>query len=535
MLALSLMLDTAVIILYFAAVFAIGFYHSRRERTSTDYFLAGRYVGWFAIGASLFATNIGSEHFIGLAGSGASTGMAVGCYEWSASFCLFLLGWLFVPFYLRSHVFTMPEFLERRYSPACRTYLTWVSLIAYIFTKISVALFAGGILIREVVGWDYMTSAILLVIATGVYTVAGGLAAVIYTDLFQAFILIGGAVVLTGLGLHQAGGFPGLREALPPDFFHMIKPIDHPSYPWLGTTVATIILGTWYWCTDQVIVQKTLSARNVTEARKGAIFCAALKILPMFILVLPGLIAKALWPNDVTGDNAYPLMVLRLMPPGLSGLMVAALLAALMSSLSSVFNSCSTLITMDIYKKMRPGASERTLVRVGRWATVGMVALSVAWIPFIRNLNHEIYQYLQAVSAYIGAPITATFLSGILWRGATPRAALVTLVAGGAMGAARFLLDILHNALQLDLGAWNAAVEFSFLNFAVVVFVVCMLLMVVVSRFTPPAPAARLREVTLRWEDVHASLETSPASSRSLALVTLLVGAVIVGLWRHFA
>ncbi|MFN0171179.1 MAG: sodium:solute symporter [Bryobacteraceae bacterium] len=529
------MLDTAVIVIYFLLVFGIGFYHSRHERTSAEYFLAGRHVGWFAVGASLFSTNIGSEHFIGLAGSGASTGLAVGCYEWSASFCLFFLGWLFIPFYLRSKVFTMPEFLERRYSPGCRWYLTVISLIAYIFTKISVALFAGGILIREVFGWDYMTSAVLLVIATGVYTVSGGLAAVIYTDLFQSIVLILGAIVLTAIGLEQAGGFAGLRQALPPDFFHMIKPIDDPSYPWLGTTVATLILGTWYWCTDQVIVQKTLSARNVHEARLGAIFCASLKILPVFILVLPGLIAKALWPTDVTGDNAYPLLVLRLMPAGLGGLMVAALLAALMSSLSSVFNSCSTLITMDVFKKLRPNASERTLVLVGRWSTVAIVGLSIAWIPFIRNLNNEIYQYLQSVSASIGAPITAVFFTGILWRGATPRAALITLIVGGLIGAGRFVLEVLHNALKLDLGALNRVANFSFLNFAVLIFLFCVALIVVISKMSEPVPAERLEQLTMNWNDLHGSLDTEARSRRSLAVLTLLVAAVIVGLWSHFA
>ena len=247
----------------------------------------------------------------------------------------------------------------------------------------------------------------------------------------------------------------------------------------------TLILGTWYWCTDQVIVQKTLSARGVSEARKGAFFCAGLKILPVFILVLPGLIAKALYP-DVNGDNAYPLLVTRLMPPGLSGLMVAALLAALMSSLSSVFNSCSTLLTMDVYRKLRPAASERRLVLVGRLSTGAIVAVSILWIPFIRNLNNEVYQYLQSVQAYVGAPITATFLLGILWRGATSTAALTTLITGGIIGASRFLLDILHNALKMDLGPLNAVVEYSFLNFSVWVFLFCIALMFAVSKLTAP-------------------------------------------------
>ena len=521
------MLDTAIIVLYFAVVFAIGFYHSRRERTSADYFLAGRHVGWFAIGASLFATNISSEHFIGLAGSGASSGLAVGCYEWSASFCLFLLGWLFVPHYLSSKVFTMPEFLERRFSPGCRWYLTIVSLFAYVFTKISVSLFAGGILIREVVGWDYMTSAVLLVVATGVYTIAGGLAAVIYTDLFQAFVLLAGAVLLTVLGMDHVGGFAGLRAALPADFFSMIKPIDHPVYPWLGTTVGTLILGIWYWCTDQVIVQKTLSARNVQHARLGTFFCAGLKILPVFILVLPGLIAKALWPAEVTGDNAYPLMVLRLLPAGLTGLMVAALLAALMSSLSSVFNSCSTLITMDVYKKWKPMASERNLVLVGRTSTGAIVLLSIAWIPFISYLNAEIYQYLQSVQAYVGAPITATFLVGILWRRATAKAALTTLVVGGLIGAARFILDILRNALGWDLGPLNAVVAFSFLNFSVVVFMLCAALMLGVSVMTGGPARDKTEGLTMNW--------AAPGRPRLAEVAfTAVIGIAILGLWFHF-
>ncbi|MDH4063233.1 MAG: sodium:solute symporter [Acidobacteriota bacterium] len=524
------MIDNAILALYLVVVLAVGFYFSRKERTSRDYFLAGQHVGWFAIGASVFATNIGSEHFIGLAGSGAATGLAVGAYEWSASFCLFLLAWVFVPHYLASRVFTMPEFLEKRFSRGARVYLTWVSLFAYVFTKISVSLFAGGILIREVFGWDYMTSAVLLVAATGVYTVAGGLAAVIYTDLVQSFILIAGAVLLTWVGLVEVGGFAGLRAALPPEFFHMVKPASDPVYPWTGTIIGTLILGTWYWCTDQVIVQKTLSAPNVDQARKGALFCAALKILPVFILVLPGLVAKALWPTEVTGDNAYPLLVLRLLPAGARGLMIAALLAALMSSLSSVFNSCSTLITMDVYKPRRPQSSERRLVFVGRWATVAMVAVSIVWIPFIRYLNAEIYQYLQSIQATVAAPITATFLVGILWRGATARAAIVTLLVGGAIGAARFLLDVLHNGAGYDLGALNAVVEFSFLNFSVALFALSMLLMWSVSRTGEPPPSTSVDWLTVDWTQ-----RIEGATSTSLAVGTAVIGGAIVFLWYHFA
>ncbi len=526
------MLDNIIIVSYFVVVFGIGLYHSRRQKTAQEYFLAGHSVGWFAVGASLFSTNISSEHFIGLAGSGATSGLAVGCYEWSASFCLFILGWLFVPYYMRSRVYTMPEFLERRFNAKCRWYLTIISLLAYVFTKISVHLFAGAILMREVLGWDYLTTSVLLVLATGVYTITGGLKAVIYTDLFQSFVLITGAVVLSVIGLEKAGGFAGLRATLPPDFFHMIKPINDPVYPWLGTTVGTMILGIWYWCTDQVIVQKTLSARGIKQAREGTFFCAALKILPVFILVLPGLIAKSLYPDVVTGDNAYPTLVLRLLPSGLIGLMVAALLAALMSAMSSVLNSCSTLITIDIYRKLRPETSERRLVLIGRIATAAVVVLSIAWIPFIRYLSNEIYQYLQSVQAYVGAPITATFLTGVLWRGATARAAFTTLVTGGVLGGIRFLLDVLRNAFHWDLGPLNAVVAFSFLNFSVIVFVLCVLLMVVVSKWSPRAPAQEISELTVQWKGKLSGEE--PRDRTRDVIWTVLVGGIILAMWIHF-
>ena len=525
------MLDNLVIITYFLIVFGIGIYYSRRPKeTTNEYFLAGHSIGWFAVGASLYSTNISSEHFIGLAGSGASSGLAVGCYEWSASFCLFILGWLFVPYYLKSKVFTMPEFLERRFDSRCRWYLTVVSLIAYVFTKISVHLFAGAILMRSVLGWDYLTTSILLVVATGIYTITGGLKAVIYTDLFQSFVLITGAVVLSGAGLYHVGGFSGLRAALPPDFFHMIKPASDPVYPWVGTIFGTMILGVWYWCTDQSIVQKTLSAKDLENARKGTFLCATLKILPVFILVLPGLIAKALYPTIVTGDNAYPTLVLRLLPRGLVGLMVAALLAALMSAMSSVLNSCSTLITMDIFRKTHPHASEKRLVNVGRLATGVIVVISILWVPLIKYLSNEIYQYLQSVQAYIGAPITATFLTGVLWKRATARAAFTTLITGGLLGAGRFVLDVMHDAFQVDLGVWNALVKFSFLNYSVIVFLFCVMLMVVISLLEPQRSAAAEEKLTVQWGGGGKRV-----FDRADLAWTGMVGTFIVGLWVHFS
>src|ERR1700690_3037116 len=384
--------DLVIIGVYFLIVFAIGFYFARKERSSPDYFLAGRNIGWFAIGASLFVSNISTEHFIGLAGSGATTGLAVGHFEWLACLILLVLGWVFVPFYLRSNVFTMPEFLERRFNRDCAVYLAAISILAYIFTKISVHLYAAAIVLERVVGWSPLTAAFILVIATGIYTIAGGLAAVIYTDLVQTLILIFGAVILTVIGMHQVGGFEGLRAALPASYFHMVKPMSDPDFPWTGIFFGAPILGIWYWCTDQVIVQRVLSAKDGGHPKAATIFAGFLKILPVFMLVLPGLIAFALFRDMFTigangvptnGDIALPTLILNLLPIGLVGVMIAALLAALMGAMSSVFNSASTLVTLDFYKKIKPDATERQLVGFGRVMTGVMVILGLAWVPFI--------------------------------------------------------------------------------------------------------------------------------------------------------
>jgi solute:Na+ symporter, SSS family len=528
-------LDWITIIVYFAAVFAIGFYFARNERTSGQYFLAGRNVGWFAVGASIFATNIGSEHFIGLAGSGAASGLAVGAYELSAVFCIIILGWVFLPYYLKSQVFTMPEFLERRFNPQCRWFLTGISLFAYIFTKISVALFAGAILIKAVLGWDPIVSAVILVLATGVYTIVGGLSAVIYTDMFQAFVLIGGSALLTVIGLGQVGGFEGLRAGLPPEFFHMIKPASDSVYPWTGTTIGVVILGIWYWCTDQVIVQRTLGARNLTHSRGSTLFAAFLKTLPIFILILPGLIARVLYAPEVSAnpDSAYPLIVTRLMPAGLAGLMIAALLAALMSSMSSVFNSCSTLITMDVYRKINPFASEKRLVTVGRLATAGIVVLSILWIPMIRLLSNQIYQYLQSVQAYVGAPITAVFLTGILWKRATGKAAITTLIVGGIFGALRFIIDIISKTSQIDFSSFSIVTSCAFLNYSVGLFIFCVILMIVLSLASPKPDNEKIENLTFSPKTMSAGVSRSWIWIH--AALSVLVATITITIWAHFA
>jgi SSS family solute:Na+ symporter len=553
--------DIFIIAVYFCVVFAIGFYFSRKERTSADYFLASRNVGWFAIGASLFVSNISTEHFIGLAGTGASSGLAVGHFEWLACFMLLILGWIFVPFYLRSNVFTMPEFLERRFNRSCATYLASISVIAYVFTKISVHLYAAAVVLERVVGWSPMTAAIILVLATGIYTIAGGLAAVIYTDLVQTLILVVGAVILTIMGLHAAGGFSGLRAALPPDYFHMIKPASDSAFPWTGIFFGAPILGIWYWCTDQVMVQRVLSARSEGHAKAATIFAGFLKILPVFILVLPGLIAVALYrdlfqfgPHGevLNGDIAYPTLIVNLLPSGLVGMMIAALLAALMGAMSSVFNSASTLVTLDFYKKYRPNASERNLVNFGRVATGAMVVLGLLWVPFIHLINNQLYLYLQSVQAYISPPIASCFILGIIWPRLNGKGAITSLLTGFVLGAVRFIMELKDRSAgghYFTSGAASWLVNMNFLHYAILMFVVCSVVLIAVSLATPAPDRRQLAGLT--FATVQEKLAVQPvgavaaqpayrltaesaAEHRLNVAFSVVLALTVIGLWIYF-
>ncbi len=521
-------LDSIFLALYFMLVFGIGWWSSRRSlKDSRSYFLAGGSIGWMAIGASLFASNISAEHFIGLAGSGASSGLAVGQFEWLACFILLLLGWVFAPIYLRTAVFTMPEFLERRYNSHCRTYLSAVSLLAYVFTKISVAIYAGALVLETIVGLNIWAGAVILIVATGVYTVFGGLRAVIYTDFFQAFILIGGGVLLTVIAISDLGGLSVLVERTPPEFFSVWKSFDNPEFPWTGILLGAPILGVWYWCTDQMIVQRTLAANDVATAQRATILAGFLKILPVFILVLPGIAGMLLFP-DVAPNRMYATMVNELLPPGIKGLVVAALLAALMSSLSSVFNSSSTLVVMDFYKKWRPQAGERQLVFAGQVATVLLVAVGLLWLPFIGVMSDQLYIYLQSVQAYISPPIAAVFLLGIFVRGVNAAGALATLLFGFVLGAARFICEILLREQMLTPPplVWFASINF--LHFAVVLFAVSVLVHLGVSRLFAQAPA----DTTL----LYSRKEDQPtAGNRANVLLSALLVAVIAGLWVFFS
>src|SRR2546423_654510 len=527
--------DLFFIVGYFLILAGIGYWAARREKqVSSDYFLAARDVGWFAVGASLFASNIGSEHLVGLAGSGSTTGLAVGHFEWLACLILLLLGWLFVPYYLKSGVYTMPEFLEKRYNSAARTYFTWVSVIGYVLTKISVTLYAGGVVIRAVTGWNFFTAAVVLIVVTGLYTIFGGLRAVVYTEVLQAIVLILGSTTLMIIGLQPVGGLAALKAKVPPGFFSMWKPASDPNFPWTGIIFGAPILGVWYWCTDQHIVQRVLAAKGIPQARTGTIFAGYLKILPVFIFVLPGVVAAALY-ADIRGgsaDAAYPALVTRLLPAGFKGLVLAGMLAALMSSLASAFNSCSTLLTWDVYRKLRPDASEQRLVAVGRITTVLLVGLGLLWIPFMKYISPQIYIYLQSVQAYIAPPIAACFLLGVLYPRLNGPGALAALWTGLVIGTARLVLELARSDLASGT-VWYWFATINFLHFAALLFALCSGILIAVSLATDPPGAARTVGLTYGAPEITAVPVS--AGPRQLNIVLSVVLAATIGvLWIVF-
>lgn len=532
-------LDWVVVAGYFVLVFGVALWAALRERaargTSQDYFLAGRDAGWFLIGGSLFASNIGSEHLVGLAGTGAASGVAVAQFEILASLVLLLLGWLFVPFYLASGVFTMPEFLERRYSSGARGYLAAISIVGYVLTKISVTIAAGGIVFEALMGIDFWTGALVVVVVTGVYTIFGGLRAVLYTDLLQVFVLLGGAVAVTLLGLDALGGWEGLRGTVQPGMLSLWRPMSDPDFPWTGIVFGAPILGVWYWCTDQFIVQRVLAAHDRDHARRGTILAGYLKLLPLFIFVLPGVIAWALSQQGRLAldapDQALPTLMAALLPVGLRGLVVAGLLAALMSSLSSVFNSTSTLVTLDVYKRLRPESSERRLVVVGQLTTAALVGLGLLWIPLMDRISGQLYQYLQSVQAYISPPIAAVFLAGLLWRRVNAPGAVAALGTGFVLGVGRLVAEIQKGRLD---GFWFRFADMNFLHFAVVLFLVCTLVLIGVSLLTPEPPREKVEGLTLATR-VRSQGPRGPTWHRSDVVLSAVLVAAVIALWAVFS
>ena len=545
-------LDVFIILLYFAVILWIARWASRdksKEGAAADYFLAGKDQGWLVVGASLFASNIGSEIILGVSGAGARGDMPMANFEILASLVLILLGWVFVPFYLRTGVYTMPEFLEKRYSRACRTYLSVVSILAYVITKISLIIFAGA-LVFETMGIPFWTGAIITVIATGFYTVLGGLRAVIYTDMVQAFILLFGTLAVTWFGLHQLGGWEGMVDSLelaaaqegnPPAerFFNLWRPVSDTDYPWTGMLFGAPILGVWYWCTDQYIVQRTLSARDVSNARKGALFAGYLKLLPVFIFFIPGVIAYALLQQGTidfsltNADQALPTMITSFLPMGIKGLAIAGLLAALMSSLSSAFNSSSTLLTIDFYKHYRPDASDKSLVRFGQLATVVLVIISLGWIPFMRALmGGGIFHYLQSIQAYISPPIAAVFLFGLMYKWINARGAIVALWTGFALGILRLITEFLSKEGIINVAEdslLGTMLGINFLHYALILFIFSTTVLMIVSKTGKPQDEGLLSQVTFQKRK-----KSGFRWSADVVLTLILIILVLV-LWAVFS
>jgi solute:Na+ symporter, SSS family len=583
-------LDWLIIAAYFGLLFALArWVILRRTDTADDYFLAGRDLGWFVVGASIFASNIGSEHVVGLAGSGATSGVALAHYELHA-WCLLVLGWVFVPFYMRSRVFTMPEFLERRFSPASRWVLSVISLVAYVITKMAVGIFAGGVVfgtlvpelqlqIGGIVFNSFWIGSVLVVAATGLYTVLGGMRAVAYTDAVQTVVLIAGSVLLTIYGLGALGGWSELRAALEPDLFNLWKPLVPPgmagtwapvrdpgriayyfngNYPWLGMLFCAPIIGLWYWCTDQYIVQRALGAPNQTEARRGTIFAAFLKLLPVFIFIVPGMIALALARTgrtpglqtmvDANGDAipavaqaAFPLMVQHLMPSGLRGIVVAGLLAALMSSLAGAFNASSTLFTMDFYRHLRPRASQAQLVWIGRIATAAMTMIALLWIPVIQGAR-GLYDYLQGVQGYLGPPIFTVFFLGVFMKRANAQGCLSALVVGFALAMFRLAVDTpvslglagFENGYPAGSALWIVN-NIYFQYYSVLIFLICVATMIAVSYATPPPPEERIGGLTFATVAPEQALETRRSWNQWDVVNSAVVLLLILGAYLYFS
>ena len=534
-------LDWGMVGLYFLALIALTWYCVRKSRdTADDYFLAGRNLGWFIVGASIFASNIGSEHLVGLAGSGCTDGVAMAHYELHA-WCLLVLGWVMVPFYMRSRVFTMPEFLEKRFSPASRWTLSLISLVAYVLTKIAVGIFAGGIVFSVLLPElhfgpldSFWIGSILVIILTGAYTIIGGLRAVAYTEALQTVVLIIGSILVTIYGLRELGGWSELRAICGSEMFNLWRPLVpagvegtwepikesgrmawyfNDNYPWLCMLFCAPVAGLWYWCTDQYIVQRALGAPSETEARRGSIFAAMLKLLPVFIFIIPGMICFALAVSEksaiinaeLIGANgeiirdkaqaAFPLLVATVLPPGVRGIVVAGLLAALMSSLAGVFNASATLFTMDFYGRLQPDTSQHRLVWIGRIATVAMVMIGLAWIPVIRG-GRGLYDYLQGVQAYLAPPIFVVFFLGIFWKRLNGKGCLAALVVGFLMGIVRLAIDTPVKMAWFGRDAAGATIGYSegsllwivnntfFQYYSILILIVCAAVMVAVSYLT---------------------------------------------------
>lgn len=529
--------DWVVIAIYFIILLGIAWWVIRKKTKNTeDYFLAGRNIGWFVVGASIFASNIGSEHVVGLAGAGAGDKMPMLIYELHA-WLVIMLGWVFLPFYARSGVFTMPEFLEIRFSSGARWFLSVFSLAAYVLTKVSVTIYAGGIVVSTLLGISFWVGALSTVILTGIYTILGGMRAVVYTETLQTIVLILGAGFLTFMGLDAVGGWGALKAEVTPQYLDMWRPPSDPDFPWPSLVLSSTVVGIWYWCTDQYIVQRALTAKNITEGRRGTIFAGLLKLLPIFLFLIPGIVALALKQqgklNWDTPDQAFPALMTTLLPSGLRGLVAAGLMAALMSSLASVFNSCSTIFTVDIYKKLFPGTEEKRLLKIGRIATGIVVVLGILWIPIMQNISGVLYEYLQSVQSYIAPPITAVFLLGIFFSRINSKGAMATLLAGLVIAVVRLVLEL--NVDSLVPGGW--AYQFgsmNFLTFSAYFFLLCVVIAVCVSLVTQRPSPEKLQGLTFGTISEEDKRANARSFSRWDVIASVIVLIIVVAIMILF-
>lgn len=514
-------LDLALIGLYGIVVIWIGWRLAGRHHTAEDYFLAGRGMLWPLIGLSLFASNISSTTLIGLAGDAYHTGISVFNYEWMASVVLVFFAVFILPFVLRAQVFTLPEFLERRYDGRVRIYFSILTLFLNIIVDTAGSLFAGGLLLKLVFPeMDISVTISILAIVAGLYTIAGGLAAVIYTDAIQTVLLLIGAVVITIVAFDKVGGWSGMTADLDPARLSLIRPLDDPGVPWLGLITGVPLLGFYFWCANQFMVQRVLSAKNTEHGRWGVIFAAFLKLPVLFIMVLPGTMAIHLYPDLPRPDLVYPTLMFDLLPTGLLGLVMAGFIAALMSQIDSTLNAASTLVTMDFVRKWKPGLSSASLMKIGRWVTGIFMILAALWAPQIENFA-SLFKYLQMVLSYTVPPIITVYLIGAFWKGANARGAWASVILGTAAGALLFACNELFGLSQLH-----------FLYVGPILFITSLATLLLASRSGPSVTPEQLAMV---WTPEFYSKETAELKALPLwqnyriwSLILLLATGMLV-------
>lgn len=560
------LLDWLVVGLFCIALIGIIVWVMRQKQNNAeDYFLGGKDATWIAIGASIFASNIGSEHLIGLAGSGASSGMAMAHWE-IQGWMILILGWVFVPFYSRSMVITMPEFLERRYNSQSRTILSLISLISYVLTKVAVTVYAGGLVFQQVFGIDtlwgidfFWIAAIGLVLMTALYTIFGGMKSVLYTSVLQTPILLLGSLIILVLGLRELGGWDKMMEICSAvevnqygdTMSNLIRDNRDPQYPWLGALIGSAVIGFWYWCTDQFIVQRVLSGKNEKESRRGTIFGAYLKLLPVFLFLIPGMIAFALHQTqgdflpmlangNPNSDAAFPTLVAKLLPAGVKGLIVCGILAALMSSLASLFNSSAALFTIDFYQRFRPNTDPKKLVRIGQAATVVIVALGILWIPVMRSVGDVLYLYLQDVQSVLAPGIAAVFLMGICWKRATAQGGMWGLIAGLVIGITRLCAKIYYSNADVIPGGDTSNIfqylfyDVNWLFFCGWMLVFCLLVVFVVSLFTKAPEPEKIKGLVFGTSTAEQRAVTRESWNHWDIIHTVIILGITVAFYWYF-